>query len=385
MLPRAPSSGTSLLGGAPWRWALGGIISLLCALLLLSRVESSRLVRELSGVDPGRMVIAILAGLCLFLARAWRWRLIFPSTLRPSYRDCVAALACNNLVNNLVPARGGDLLRCLLVKRAGAAGASVALGTLVVEKILDGLSFVLVLVLAVVLLGPPGWVMIAASIPGAVFAGALIFVVALRLRSSWVLSLATRLLGRCRSRYLRERGVGLISRFIDGLAVIGSRWQTLAVVGLTASIWLGESMVTCWIAHAMGARLSLIAASVVCAMIGLGYMVPAGPAAVGSYEAAAVAGLGLFEIHGERALAVALVLHACSLVLTTGLGLVGLVLAAGTRADPVFPDGSRSHSPGSAPSTGDGDLDADGSPMAPDEGAAASAPDEAASHLNRSS
>jgi uncharacterized protein (TIRG00374 family) len=246
----------------------------------------------------------------------------------------------------------------LLVKKTGAAGASVALGTLAFEKILDGLTLVLVLLFAVVLLGPPGCVMVTALLPGAIFAGALVFLVALRVQSSWVLFHATRFLKRCPTRYLRERGVGLLSRFIDGLGVIESRWQILAAVALTAVVWLGEFTITCWLTYSMGIPLSLSAAAVVCAMIGLGYMVPAAPAAVGSYEAAAVAGFGLFNVYGERALAAALVLHGCSLALTTGLGLVGMVLSAGnapgSATGRAFGARWRSSLTGRAHSPGDG-------------------------------
>jgi uncharacterized protein (TIRG00374 family) len=368
---------------------MGGLVSLLCALVLLSRVESERLVRELLRIDPGGFVVASLLGACFFPARTRRWQLLFPRAQRPKHRDCFAALALSNFANNLVPARGGDLLRCLLVKRSGAAGASVALATLALEKILDGLSLVLVLLLAVVLLGPPGWVMTTALLAGAVFLAALALLVVLRLRSSWVLGLVTRVLECCRSRSLRERGVGLFSRFIDGLGVIESRGQILAALALTAAIWLGDSMVTCWLSHTMDIPLTLGASAVISAIIGLGYMIPAGPASVGSYEAAAVAALGLFDIHGERALAVALVLHACSLALTTGLGLVGLALVASrapaSPADRAFTDRSRAPYPGVAPSPGGGSPEASERPAPVDEDAAASGLDEIESYRNMAS
>jgi uncharacterized protein (TIRG00374 family) len=368
---------------------MGGLVSLWCALVLFSRVESEQLVRELLRIDPGRFIAASLVGVCFFPARSRRWQLIFPRAQRPKHRDCFAALAFSNFVNNLVPARGGDLLRCLLVKQSGAAGASVALGTLALEKILDGLSLVLVLLVAVLLLSPPGWVMTTALLAGAVFSGALALIVVLRLRSSWVLGLATRVLDRCGSRSLKERGVGLLSRFIDGLGVIESGYQVLAALALTAAIWLGDSAVTYWLSHTMDIPLTLGASAVISAIIGLGYMIPAGPASVGSYEAAAVAALGLFGIHGERALAAALVLHACSLVLTTGLGLLGLALVA-SRApaspeDLAFSDWSRSPYLESAQSPGGGSREASERPVSVNEVAVAADPDEIESYRNRAS
>src|SRR5262249_52943435 len=152
--------------------------------------------------------------------------------------------------------------------------------------------------------------------------------IALRVRSSSVLRLAKRGLEFCPVGYLRERGVGLLARFIEGLGVIESRGQILAATALTAAIWIGDAMITCWLCQTMNVPLTLGAAAVMTAIVGLAFMIPAGPASVGPYEAATVAGLGLFHVHGEQALAVALVLHACSLALTTGLGLAGLVLTA---------------------------------------------------------
>jgi uncharacterized membrane protein YbhN (UPF0104 family) len=105
MGPRVASSRWSGSGSSPWRWAMGGLVSLLCALVLLRRVESEQLVRELLRIDPGGFVVASLLGACFFPARTRRWQLIFPRAQRPKHRGCFAALAVSNFVNNLVPAR----------------------------------------------------------------------------------------------------------------------------------------------------------------------------------------------------------------------------------------------------------------------------------------
>ena len=53
-------------------------------------------------------------------------------------------------------------------------------------------------------------------------------------------------------------------------------------------------------------------------------MIPAGPAFIGTYEFFSVAALRLFGIGAESALALAVLMHAWMVVVTTVLGLVGL-------------------------------------------------------------
>ncbi len=88
--------------------------------------------------------------------RAWRWQLIFPSSSRPSIGNCLTVLGIGNMANFLLPGRAGDLARCVLVGRAGSLNeSSRTLATLAVEKVLDGLALVGMVLFSIWTLHPP--------------------------------------------------------------------------------------------------------------------------------------------------------------------------------------------------------------------------------------
>jgi uncharacterized membrane protein YbhN (UPF0104 family) len=62
--------------------------------------------------------------------------------------------------------------------------------------------------------------------------------------------------------------------------------------------------------YAFGLRLPFIAAFLVLGMQMLGVTIPAAPGFIGTYHAAVVAGLAVFEVATELALSMAIVMHA---------------------------------------------------------------------------
>jgi uncharacterized protein (TIRG00374 family) len=312
-----------------WPWTLLGVlISLACLALLFGRVSLAECWRHLSAVSPVALLAPTAVALVFYPLRPLRWQLLFPKGSRPRFAPCFLVLSACNLVNNLVPARGGDLLRCILIGRQQRAiGASTALATVALEKILDGLALAALLQVAVVLLGPPGWLATAALVSGCIFAAALGVVVILKVRPSWLPNFVAWCATKVGAPRVGEALRGMLQRFVAGLAVLASPGQVLVVVLLTAAIWLADAAVTWGLAIGLQAPLSFPAAAVVSAMIGLGFMIPAAPGNLGTYEVVTVAALGLFHIRGEQAVTVALVLHAWTFLLNTALGLFCLAPA----------------------------------------------------------
>lgn len=87
------------------------------------------------------------------------------------------------MANNLLPARGGDAVRCLLVKTDRVyRSASATLGTLAIEKLQDGLTLVLVVAGSMPFWRPPVWLRHLAVSGGLLLGAALAAVVVLTVR-----------------------------------------------------------------------------------------------------------------------------------------------------------------------------------------------------------
>src|SRR6476646_1355204 len=115
--------------------------------LLVSSVEPQRLGRALGAAAWRLIVPAVGLFFVGALIRSVRWGLLLPEYDVP-IPTLFKALVVGFTVNNLLPVRMGEVARAYLLARwSGVAyGASVA--SLVVERVLDGLSLAALLLLA---------------------------------------------------------------------------------------------------------------------------------------------------------------------------------------------------------------------------------------------
>ncbi len=296
-------------------------------LALLARSVDFEAVRDqLDALDTRALAPLLVIALVQLPLRPWRWASAFPPG-SVGFRICFETLAIGNLVNYLVPGRGGDVLRCLLVRRRSpTTPASLALGTLGVEKELDGMALVAVLGLSGLVLPLPSWLGRLTAVAAAIFIAVLVVFMVLRARAE---PLTLWLRARPSSGHtarLAHRIADVLGQFVAGLDAIGSGRRVAWMALQTALIVASEAAMVWLIAHAVGVDLSGPQAAILVAVLGLGFMLPAAPGFIGTYEALGVATLALFGVAIGPATAVTLVAHAWSLAWTAVVGVAGLAM-----------------------------------------------------------
>jgi len=320
----APPSGRKAGGTATWRTVLLGILcSGIFLHFALRKVHLAESWAVLAQLRFSALLLPISASVTSLALRGWRWQQIFPPEARPSCWTSTQILVVSTAINNVVPGRGGDLARCLLVsERISLVGVSLALATLAVEKIVDGFALLAVVLLSCLVLGPPHWVWHLGVAAGVVLGGAALILLLLACRCTWLIGAVDGVLRRWRlarcARLIRQLLVGLA----EGLGVLRFPRQ-IAVVGLlTVAIWIAEAALILGCARALHVTISPLHCVVVSAVLGLGLMIPAAPAAVGTYEFFAVSAMRLVAVPSASALAVTVLLHVWVLATTTAAGLM---------------------------------------------------------------
>lgn len=304
---------------------LGVVISLCFVGLLLKRTNVHDTWETLRSIDARLLILPLLIGAPSYLLRTLRWQLIFPRQARPGYWLTFRTYAIGTGANNLVPGRAGDVARCVLISQdSSLAGSSLALATLAVEKVLDGLALLAIVFLACVFISPPNWLTQLAIAGMFVFGGALAVMYAIRFRREWFLSRVQTVLAAMRLNSWAKRASALFGAFHEGLQAVSSIAQMVCLTALTALIWSTEAGLIWAIAKPLRLPLTLPYSVVVAAVLGLGLMVPAGPASIGTYEFFVVAAMGLAGIASGSALAYAVLLHAWVFVTTSIVGLACL-------------------------------------------------------------
>src|SRR5262245_13893226 len=130
-------------------------ISVGLVVYLLVSVDLRALGAQLRNAEWGWVVAAaVMAPLGLW-ARAVRWRYLFPPRSNPP--GLVAATMIGYMVNNVLPLRAGEAARIYVVAHRWREGFWTTLGTVVVERVLDGLTVVLLVGLMILMTPVPAY------------------------------------------------------------------------------------------------------------------------------------------------------------------------------------------------------------------------------------
>ncbi len=306
---------------------VGVLIGLGCLALLLRQVDLKQSWNALGKLNGPFLLVPLAVFFLNLPLRAWRWQLIFPSSSRPSIGDCLTVLGIGNMANFLLPGRAGDLARCVLVGRAGSLDeSSRTLATLAVEKVLDGLALVGMVLFSIWTLHPPYWLLDLLRVAILIFGGALLLLVALRYRTRALIDFVRRAFRVVHLSALEERFDGLLTSFADGLSAVSSAGQMLILLLITAAIWTTEAGSIWGLAGALGLAVSLKSAVVASAILGLGLMIPAAPGGLGTYELFGTEAFKLAGIAASSALALTVVIHAWVFVANIAVGICLLAI-----------------------------------------------------------
>jgi uncharacterized protein (TIRG00374 family) len=231
--------------------------------------------------------------------RSWRWNnLLAPLGVRLGVGRLLAISSVGFLAILALPARLGEFVRPSLIRQKGEISASAALGTVAVERVVDGLMVSLFVFGALFSLrGPdaPGWMMPMAYAALGVFAAALIFLLfAMRKPEATVdfclkMSLMKRLAPRA-AAVIREK----LLEMIRGLAVLRDKRNMAVFVGWSVLYWVANGLTVLVMARAFGLPLSAIGAYAVMGVVAVGIMLPNAPALAGQFQWFTLLGLSLY-------------------------------------------------------------------------------------------
>jgi uncharacterized protein (TIRG00374 family) len=231
--------------------------------------------------------------------RAWRWNnLLEPIGVRLGGARLLAISSVGFMAILALPARLGEFVRPALIRQKGKVSASAALGTVAVERSVDGL-LVSVLVFGALFerRGPdaPDWMMPTAWAALAVFSAAALFLVcALRWPERAVrTAVAMTLIGRFAPRIATKLEEKLHS-MIRGFLVLKDARNFLRFLAWSVLYW-GTNGLSLWVlARGFGLDMPVVAAFAVMGLVAVGITLPNSPGLTGQYQWFAGLGLGLY-------------------------------------------------------------------------------------------
>jgi uncharacterized protein (TIRG00374 family) len=305
-------------------FCLGLIISAAAVYLCLRKIDFNALGAALRAADYLYILPAMAAQAGCFFLKGTGWRyLLLPAKKSISPLSTTAVLVIGLMVNNLLPAKAGELVRAYLIGEKEGLPKSLCLSTILVEHLLDILVLLMFLLIFLPLVSLPSWLRTGGI---AIGFGAFVFIVALFLvmrREDKFLNWFNRAAGLFPVR-IGEKIVSFAGNILQGLRVVNGRYLFYSFAFL-GGMWSLVSLAAFLVMAAFGLSLPFQAAVMVTVFTAFGKIIPSSPGAVGTYHYLAILVLESFGIGKETALAYALVLHALSFLMEIFLGLVLLL------------------------------------------------------------
>jgi glycosyltransferase 2 family protein len=292
----------------------GLAVSVVLTYVALRDIDFGAFLDALADGDPVLLAAAFAVLVGAYAVRLVRWWMLFEAGARPPVRALVRAMLVGDFLTSLLPVfRLGELARVVVLHREAQTPRSVGLGTVVTERVQDSVALLLLLFVAVPFAPPVAWLRGATLLLAVIAAGLLVALVVLRFYGSRPLSFLLRPLARLPGLSTARTELAAAG-FLRGLAGLRNMRVGLATFTLSLLFWLGISFSFVLALRGVGLELGLDAGILVAVATTFSLLLPALPASIGIFEAAALFALEPYGVDEAQALSGAVVIHVMSFV-----------------------------------------------------------------------
>jgi hypothetical protein len=250
-------------------------------------------------------------------ARTWRWHYLLRPVKSVSTREMFPIVTIGYMGNNIYPARAGEVLRAVVLKRKQQIPISASLATIIVERVFDG-----VVMLGFVFLNLPrlatltsssgfiGNIQTLALWGSFAFLGALAVFMLAAMFPAKAEIISSKLIQVFLPERFRERTQDILIKFLGGLESLRSPQEAVMVLLTSIVIWLLETGKYWFVMQAFDFEVSFFALMLMNGIVNLATTIPSAPGYVGTFDAPGIAVLTAFGVEQGVAAGYTLVLHA---------------------------------------------------------------------------
>jgi uncharacterized protein (TIRG00374 family) len=310
-----------------WQFWLGLLIS---AVLLYLALRGLHL-EQVWEVIKTAHYLWIIPGIAVYFVgvwvRAWRWHYLLRPLKPISTKTMFPIVTIGYMGNNIYPARAGEVLRAVVLKRREGVPISASLATILVERVFDG-----VVMLAFIFLNLPGLSKLTgesgfvgniqnlALWGTAAFIGALVVFLLAAMFPMRTERIIYWFIDRLVPNRFKEKSKAISTKFLDGLESLRSPQEALMIFITSAVIWLLETGKYWFVMQAFPFQVSYFALMLMNGIMNLTTTLPSAPGYVGTFDAPGIALLKAFNVNGAIAAGYTLVLHVALWLPITLLG-----------------------------------------------------------------
>jgi uncharacterized protein (TIRG00374 family) len=128
----------------PFPTILGYAIAAASLVWVLSKFSFAELSEHLRTLDWRFVALAIAFEVATYFVDAWRWMILLEPAGAPTFGACLQSVFVGLFANDVLPARAGEVIRCILLSYKTEVHLSQSITSTVVLRIMDGLWLVII-------------------------------------------------------------------------------------------------------------------------------------------------------------------------------------------------------------------------------------------------
>lgn len=321
----APALGATIVIVRTLRFVVPFAISAALLYLVVRSVasEPGQVIAALGAADWRFLPLAIALYFVGLWLRSVRWGLLLPEHAVKT-GTLFRALVVGFTVNNLLPLRIGEVARTYLLSRWGRIPYGATIASLVVERVLDGLSLAMLLLVALSVVPAPGYLHWAGGVAAVGFLSGAALLALGAWRSSAITAIARVVAGLLPARFgaMVER---LAASFARSLSLVHDPTRLIRVLGLSLLAWCFELALFFVLLVAFSLPGTYLVALLVGSSANFATLVPSSPGYAGTFDAALITVLqDVTNVAAVQATAYDFAVHMTLLVPVTIVGSVVL-------------------------------------------------------------
>ncbi len=301
---------------------LGILLSAIAIVFIVKSVDLGQVWSNLKRLSLTTVPVLFTVYMAGMLIRSWRWHIIIKQKAPIPFKLVFKALVLGYTLNQLLPAKVGELARVEYLRENSEQGRSFLLGTIVVERIFDLLVILLFFGAAVFFSSTLMNHLRSNLMSFVLFAGAATLVT-LAFFNLQRFKMLTKLFPEKIKSFLDK----VIDRLVQSVKIFKDGKATLLTMLLTLLIWVLTCFMFVLIAGDLGIEIPPYAYLFLVSAGTFGMVIPSTSANIGVYHAIAMGALMLFMVPKEQALSFAIIAHAFDFFPAIILG--GLTLGYG--------------------------------------------------------
>jgi len=299
-----------------WKLWAGLLISALFLYLSFRKVDIYRIWVVIRTSELWLLALVVMITFFQFVIRAWRWYILLEPIKKTGFSNRLSSILIGFSANCILPARLGEFIRANYIGNTEKISRSSAFGTIVVERIFDGFTLLLILLIGLLCATFPEELnAVSGSLRATGFSLLLIytlvivFLAGFKYKTDPFLTLLDRLLFPL-SQDLRSRIIDVVRNFALGLAPIKDGYGWTMAIFYSFLLWFSYLYQIKLIACSIGLSIPFMATFLIMVIASFGVMIPSAPGYIGTFHLAVQYGFLLFGVAREDALSAAILWHA---------------------------------------------------------------------------